>query len=68
MAADTAGTTLTCTATSAGGTGSAPTAIRRDTTPPTVTCPSPAPTFELYPVGAWASNVLNGTAGRDVIV
>ena len=37
------GTTLTCSASSAGGTGRASTMVQRDTTPPT-DCPSPTPT------------------------
>ncbi len=37
IASDTAGTTLTCTATSAGGTSSASVTIKRDATPPTIT-------------------------------
>jgi hypothetical protein len=67
VTADTAGTTLTCTATSAGGTGAGSTVVRRDTTPPTVTCPSPTPTFELYQIGAWVtaavSDATSGPAG-----
>jgi hemolysin type calcium-binding protein len=47
---DTAGMTFTCEATSAGGTGSASTTVRRDTTAPAVTCGSA--TFELYQLGA----------------
>jgi Ca2+-binding RTX toxin-like protein len=67
VAADTAGTTFTCTASSVGGTGSASTVVRRDTTPPTVTCPSPVPAFEVYQVGAWVtaavSDATSGPAG-----
>ncbi|NPV67598.1 MAG: hypothetical protein HPY64_10675 [Anaerolineae bacterium] len=37
ISADTAGTTLTCTATSAGGTSSQSVTIKRDATPPTIT-------------------------------
>ena len=41
ITADTAGTTLTCLATSAGGTSSASVTIERDATPPQVTCSPP---------------------------
>ncbi len=62
---DTAGTTLTCQATSEGGTASASVIVRRDTTPPTVTCPSPAPVFQLYQLGAWVTaSVVDATSGR----
>jgi hypothetical protein len=44
---DTAGTTLTCTATSAGGTASASVTIKRDATNPSVSCDAPAPSFLL---------------------
>ncbi len=37
ISSDTTGTTLTCTATSAGGTTSVPVTIKRDATPPTIT-------------------------------
>ena len=43
ISSDTAGTTLTCTATSAGGTSSASVTVKRDATHPTVTCTTPAP-------------------------
>lgn len=36
---DTAGQTLTCTATSAGGTASKSVTVKRDATPPSITCP-----------------------------
>ncbi len=40
---DTDGTTLTCTATSVGGTAPVTVTVRRDATPPTVTCvPTPS--------------------------
>ena len=51
ISADTADTTLTCTATSAGGTSSQSVAVKRDATAPTL-----APTVAPNPV------VLNGTA------
>ena len=47
---DTAGTTLTCQATSGGGTSSQSVTIRRDTAAPTVALASPMPT--LYDTGA----------------
>ncbi|HXV03427.1 MAG TPA: calcium-binding protein [Gaiellaceae bacterium] len=65
VAADTAGTTFTCEATSGGGTTSESTVVNRDTTPPTVTCPSPAPVFQLYQLGAWVTaSVTDETSGR----
>ena len=55
ITADTAGTTLTCIATSDGGTSSASVTVRRDATPPVVTCtPTPSrlwpPNGKLVPV------------------
>jgi uncharacterized delta-60 repeat protein len=54
---DTSGITLTCTATSAGGTSSRTITIRRDATPPTLSCAAtPAslwpPSGQLVPVAA----------------
>ena len=46
LSSDTAGTTLTCTATSAGGTSSSSVTIKRDATPPGVTCAA-APVYVL---------------------
>jgi hypothetical protein len=61
---DTAGTTLTCEANSEGGTGTGSAVVLRDTTPPTVTCPSPAPNFQLYQLGAWVTaTVEDATSG-----
>jgi hypothetical protein len=61
---DTAGTTLSCQATSAGGTATGSALVKRDTTPPTVTCPSPEPVFEIYRLGAWvAASVADATSG-----
>lgn len=51
---DTPGVTVTCTATSSGGTTTNSVTIARDATPPTVTCQSPAPQF------------VNGTQGRQI--
>ena len=55
ITADTSGTTLTCTATSDGGTSSASITVKRDATPPAVMCvPTPArlwpPNGKLVPV------------------
>ena len=61
---DTAGTTVACEATSAGGTATGSVLVKRDITPPTVTCPSPEPVFELYRVGAFvAASVTDATSG-----
>lgn len=71
IATDTAGQTLTCTATSAGfgGPGSASVAIRRDTVAPTIVCAS-APTYSLtqYPatVTATASDALSGLSSSAI--
>jgi RTX calcium-binding nonapeptide repeat (4 copies) len=63
VASDTS-TTLTCQATSAGGTSTVSAVVKRDTTAPTVTCPSPAPVFEIYRVGAWVTaSVSDATSG-----
>jgi RTX calcium-binding nonapeptide repeat (4 copies) len=62
---DTAGTTFTCEATSGGGTATVSTVVGRDTTPPTVICPSPAPVFQIYQLGAWVTaSVEDATSGR----
>jgi Ca2+-binding RTX toxin-like protein len=64
VTADTAGTTLTCEATSTGGTSTGSALVQRDTTAPTVTCPSPAPVFQLYQLGAWVNAaVTDATSG-----
>ena len=66
ITADTAGTPLTCTATTAGGTGSNSVAIKRDATPPKLTCASPAPAFAVgvsgKRVSATVSDALSGPA------
>src|SRR4030095_8513939 len=49
IAADTPGTTYTCTATSEGGTSSMSALVKRDATAPTATITSPAP--QLYDLG-----------------
>src|SRR5262245_814893 len=61
---DTTGTTFTCQATSAGGTSSASVVVKRDVTAPTVTCPSPAPVFQLAQVGALVTaSLADATSG-----
>jgi hypothetical protein len=67
ITADTAGLTLTCTATSDGGTASADVTVKRDATPPTVSCdPSPSslwpPNGKLVPVTV-AVAVTDATSG-----
>nr|MBA3490169.1 PxKF domain-containing protein [Longispora sp. (in: high G+C Gram-positive bacteria)] len=65
LTADTTGTTLTCGATSAGGTSSQSVALTRDATAPVITCP-PAPTFILgqatTPITGSASDATSGLA------
>jgi Ca2+-binding RTX toxin-like protein len=64
VTADTAGTSFTCDATSAGGTSSATATVKRDATPPTVTCQSPAPVYSLGQVGARVqATVTDDTSG-----
>jgi Ca2+-binding RTX toxin-like protein len=64
VGSDTAGTAITCEATSTGGASTASAVVKRDTTAPTVTCASPAPVFELYQVGAWVTAaVADATSG-----
>ncbi len=46
LSADSGGTAYTCTATSAGGQGSGSVTVKRDATPPTISCGA-APIFEL---------------------
>ena len=46
LSVDSGGTAFTCTATSAGGQGSGSVTVKRDATPPTISCGA-APTFEL---------------------
>ncbi len=66
ISTDTAGTTVTCQATSSGGTASASTVVTRDVTPPTVTCPSPTPVFQIYQLGALVqATVTDATSGRS---
>jgi hypothetical protein len=65
LSTDTTGTTFTCSATSAGGTNSVTTVtIKRDATPPTVTCATPAPSFLLNQAPAnVTATVSDGTSG-----
>lgn len=73
LVADSAGTSYTCTARSAGlgGTTVATTTVRRDATPPTVTC-GPPPTFLLTQspavVTAAVSDTLSGPVATSVAV
>ena len=61
---DRSGRTFTCTATSFGGTGTASTVVKRDLTPPNLTCQSPAPTFSLGQLGArLTATVTDATSG-----
>jgi hypothetical protein len=66
VAVDTVAHTVTCTATSAGlgGPGSGSATIRRDATPPTITCAAPVPTFDLGQFPASVSGtVTDATSG-----
>jgi Ca2+-binding RTX toxin-like protein len=61
---DTVGTSFTCEATSETATATASVIVTRDTTPPVVTCPSPAPVFQIYQLGAWVTAaVADATSG-----
>jgi hypothetical protein len=61
---DTAGTSVRCTATSPGGTAGREVVVKRDATPPTATCPTPMPEFELFAVGArFLVNITDATSG-----
>ena len=67
ITADTAATTLTCSATSDGGTAAVSVTVKRDATPPTVTCtPTPStlwpPNGKLVPVTV-AVTVADATSG-----
>ena len=56
------GVTLTCTATSGGGTSSKSVVIRHDATPPTITCPAP-PTFVIGSVASLTATVTDSSSG-----
>jgi hypothetical protein len=65
ISSDTTGAALSCAATSGGGTTTVPLVVLRDVTPPTVTCPSPAPAFQINQVGAIVTAVVtDATSGR----
>lgn len=72
ISADTLGTTLTCTATSAGGTSSASVTIKRDATPPTITASispaSPAATgwYNISTGAPTVSFTCNDTGGSGL--
>jgi Ca2+-binding RTX toxin-like protein len=63
VTADTAGLTLTCSATSGGGTTTVSTVVKRDTVAPTVACGTPAPTFTPNQVGAVTATYTDGLSG-----
>ena len=64
VSSDTAGTTFTCNATSAGGAASSSVVVQRDATSPTVTCMTPPQVFEIYQLGAWVrATVTDATSG-----
>jgi hypothetical protein len=67
IASDTppAGVVLTCSATSAGGTSSASVTIRRDATPPTLTCVGSS-TFTLGATGTISATVTDASSGPAV--
>jgi len=72
LAADTAGTTFTCLATSEGGTSTEQVTVKRDATPPTLTCtPTPStlwpPNGKLVPVSV-AVSVTDAMSGADGFV
>jgi len=64
VTADTFEQVFTCTATSEGGTTSAPAFVKRDATRPTLTCTTPAPVFQLGTFGAEVTaTVADATSG-----
>ena len=66
VTSDTAGTTLTCSATSDGGTATASVTIRRDTTPPRLSLPSsPLVLDATGPSGAAAAYAASATDAID---
>ncbi len=63
---DTAGTTFTCVASSSGGTATKSVVVKRDATPPVVTCASPVQVFQIYQLGVFVSaTVTDATSGPD---
>jgi hypothetical protein len=65
ITSDTGGTTLTCTATSDGGTSSASVTIKRDTTPPTLTVPASMVVDATGPAGAGVTYAASATDELD---
>ncbi|MET0523471.1 MAG: calcium-binding protein [Nocardioides sp.] len=68
LATDSGGTAYACTATSAGGQGSGSVTVKRDATPPTISC-GPPPTFELgstSTVGAVVTDSLSGPPSASI--
>jgi hypothetical protein len=67
---ETGGTTFTCQAGTAGGSASQSVTIKRDATPPAVTCAAPAPSFTLgespASVSASVSDETSGPAATSV--
>jgi hypothetical protein len=62
---DTAGTTLTCSATSEGGTASASVTVKRDATPPTISIASPASVLTFgasVPAAYTCADAMSGSA------
>lgn len=62
LSVDSAGTAYTCTATSVGGQGSGSVTVKRDATPPTITCGA-APTFELGQTSTVSAVVTDSLSG-----
>ncbi|MFN8471120.1 MAG: choice-of-anchor Q domain-containing protein [Anaerolineae bacterium] len=58
ISADTAGTPLTCTATSGGGTNSLQVIIKRDTTPPTISASAKRADNTAYTAGTWTNQTV----------
>ena len=70
VASDTAGASFNCQATTAGGSGSGSVTVRRDATPPTLTCSPSSPAFAIgagrKTVSAKVSDALSGPAATTV--
>ena len=62
LSVDSGGTAFACTATSAGGQGSGSTTVKRDATPPTISCGAP-PTFELGQIATVSAVVTDSLSG-----
>ena len=65
ITADTGGTTLTCTASSDGGTSSASVTVKRDTAPPVLTVPSSLTLDATGPAGAAVTYSASATDALD---